>query len=77
MPLPQVAATLRGLCTWLAIEFVPKSDPKVGVLLASREDVFPGYTQEGFERAFEAVFTVERAEAIKGSERTLYLMKGR
>jgi ribosomal protein L11 methylase PrmA len=77
VPLPQVAATLRGLCTWLAIEWVPKSDPKVGVLLASREDVFPGYTQEDFERAFEAEFTVERTEPIKGSERTLYLLKGR
>ena len=35
-------AHFAGSCTWLAIEFVPKSDPKVGVLLASREDVFPG-----------------------------------
>jgi hypothetical protein len=77
VPLAQVAATFRGLCTWLAIEFVPKSDPKVGVLLASREDVFPGYTQEGFERAFEPVFDVQRSELIKGSERTLYLMRAK
>jgi hypothetical protein len=77
VPLPQLAATLRGLCSWLAVEFVPKSDPKVGVLLASREDIFPDYTQDGFERAFDPLFTVERAELIKGSERTLYLMKGR
>jgi hypothetical protein len=77
VPLPQIAATFRGLCTWLAIEFVPKSDPKVGVLLASREDIFPDYAQEGFERAFAPLFDVQRSELVKGSERTLYLMRGK
>src|SRR5207249_6622227 len=45
VPLGRIAAYLGELCTWLAVEFVPKSDPKVQVLLASREDVFPGYTR--------------------------------
>jgi ribosomal protein L11 methylase PrmA len=77
LPLPRLAATMRELSTWLAIEFVPKSDPKAGVLLATREDVFPDYTQEGFERAFEPLFALQRSEALKGSERTLYLMRGK
>ena len=66
-----------GSARWLALEWVPKEDPQVARLLASREDMFPDYDAAGFERAFEAVFTVERTEPIRGSERTLYLMKGR
>src|SRR5262249_28081311 len=52
VPLDLLADDLRGLCTWLAIEFVPKTDPQVRTMLALREDVFPGYTREGFEAAF-------------------------
>jgi hypothetical protein len=77
VPLPMVASFLRPCCTWLAIEFVPKSDPKVQLMLQSREDVFPGYTVEGFERAFDELFVVERREPVKDSDRVLYLMRGR
>lgn len=79
VPLPRLAAFLRSLCSWLAVEFVPKSDPKVQTLLATREDVFPDYSQDAFERAFEAegAFTVERREPVRGSQRVLYLMRAR
>jgi ribosomal protein L11 methylase PrmA len=77
VPLEDVAAFLWDVCTWLAIEFVPKSDPMVQVLLASREDVFSDYTLEGFERAFSERFEILRREAIAGSERVMYLMRGR
>jgi len=49
----------------------------VQVLLASREDVFSDYTLEGFERAFSERFEILRREAIAGSERVMYLMRGR
>ena len=61
---------------WI-IEFVPKSDGQVQRLLTSREDIFPDYTREGFERAFSTGFTIERAEPVQESERTLYLMRRR
>lgn len=77
VPLPMLAAFLRRVASWLAIEFVPKSDPKVQVLLSSREDVFPDYTIEGFERAFDGSFGIERREPVKDSDRVLYLMRGR
>ena len=77
VPLDLLADDVRGLCDWLTIEFVPKTDPQVRSMLALREDVFPGYTREGFEQAFGRRFTVERAEAIRDSERVLYLMRGR
>ncbi len=77
VPLDRVAEFLRRTCTWLAVEFVPKSDPKVRTLLATREDVFPDYSAQGFEKAFAASFGVERKQPIRDSERTLYLMRGR
>ncbi|MDP8959429.1 MAG: SAM-dependent methyltransferase [Actinomycetota bacterium] len=77
VPLAEVAGFFRRLAEWLIVEFVPKSDPKVELLLASRQDVFPHYTQEGFEQAFAAHFGLERKEPIKESERVLYLMRGR
>ena len=75
VPLARVAAYFGGMAPWLVIEFVPKSDPKVRKLLATREDVFPGYTREGFEEAFGTVFEIRESQQIEQSERTLYLMK--
>ncbi len=75
VPLPLLASFFAKAGQWLIIEFVPKSDSQVKRLLATREDVFPDYTKEGFEAAFGEVFEVVEAESIEGSERTLYLLK--
>ncbi len=75
VPLPLLASFFARAGRWLIIEFVPKTDSQVKRLLATREDVFPNYTKEGFEAAFGEVFEIAAAEAIEGSERTLYLMK--
>ncbi len=75
VPLPLLADFFAKAGRWLIIEFVPKSDSQVKRLLATREDVFPDYTKEGFEKAFGEAFEVIAAEAIEGSERTLYLLK--
>jgi hypothetical protein len=77
VPLARVSEYLASLARALVIEFVPKSDSQVQRLLASREDIFPGYTPEGFETAFGERFTIEAAEQIRGSDRTLYLMRRR
>jgi hypothetical protein len=77
VPLGRIAAFLARLADELIIEFVPKSDPKVAVLLATREDVFPDYTEAGFEAAFGAIFEIERKTRLEGSERTLYRMRRR
>jgi hypothetical protein len=77
VPLPQLANFFAVCCKWLVIEFVPKSDSQVQKLLASREDIFPDYTREGFETAFSARFTIRKSETVRDSERTLYLMETR
>ncbi len=77
VPLPQLANFFAERCKWLVIEFVPKSDSQVQKLLASREDIFPNYTREGFESTFAARFAICKSEVVRGSERTLYLMEVR
>jgi hypothetical protein len=77
VPLPQLADFFAEHCKWLVIEFVPKSDSQVQKLLASREDIFPNYTKDGFEKAFTAHFTIHNADPVRDSERTLYLMESR
>lgn len=77
VPLAQIAEFFQPLCKHLIIEFVPKNDSQVQRLLATREDVFPGYTQEKFEQDFGKYFCLEQAAKIKNTERTLYLMRSR
>ena len=74
LPFEKIAAFFRTICRSLIIEFVPKSDSQVQKLLATREDIFTGYTPAGFEEAFGRWFRIRKAEKIGDSERTLYLM---
>lgn len=75
VPLPQVADFFASVGKWLVIEFVPKSDSQVQKLLVSREDIFPSYTREGFESAFQHRFRIAEAVNVRESERVLYLME--
>lgn len=75
VPLGQIASFLANLSEWLIIEFVPKEDSQVQRLLSTREDVFPRYTQVDFESSFASCYEVIRNQPIKGSMRTLYLMR--
>ncbi len=77
VPLRMIAEYFARLAPKLIIEFVPKSDPKAATLLATRDDVFPSYTQDGFEEAFGAVFDIEESRAIRESQRVLYRMTRR
>jgi len=77
VPLSRLAGFFARAGRWLIIEFVPKSDSQVKRLLATREDVFPDYTQEGFEAVFGGLFEIVAVENVEGSERILYLLKRR
>jgi hypothetical protein len=77
VPLIKIAEYFSRLCHWLIIEFVPKSDSQVMRLLATREDIFPDYKQEGFEKEFGRYFDLKDSIQISGSDRTLYLMRSK
>ena len=75
VPLDQLAEFFANSCQWLIIEFVPKSDLQVKKLLATREDIFPDYTKDGFEGAFSTKFAILETKPIEDSDRIMYLMK--
>lgn len=75
VPLRDVADFFADLGPYLVIEFVPKEDSQVARLLASRLDIFPDYTLEGFKQAFQARYTILEEHPVEGSKRTLLLMR--
>jgi SAM-dependent methyltransferase len=74
LPFDLIAGFLAKLGRQLIIEFVPKDDPQLGLLLRSREDIFTEYTRESFERAFGQWFSIRSGEPLPGSGRILYSM---
>ena len=77
VPLDQAAAFLAELGGWLVIEFVPKTDSQIQVMLANRQDIFSDYDQPGFESAFASYFYLRSSISITDTERILYLMERR
>lgn len=77
VPLDRIARFLAQAGRSILVEFVPKTDSQVKRLLVVRQDVFEGYSQEGFERAFGEHFKIGRRIPLAGSERIVYAMTRR
>jgi len=75
VPLGQLAEFFAFITRWLVIEFVPKSDSQVQRLLATRQDIFPDYSVEGFTSAMATHFKLHERLDIADSERSLYLFE--
>jgi ribosomal protein L11 methylase PrmA len=75
IPFEKIAEYFNSLSEYLIIEFVPKDDSQVQILLSSRDDVFHWYTNESFVDAFENYFEIVNHWKIDGSQRILYLMR--
>ena len=72
VPLRLVSDFFASMTDGLIIEFVPKSDERVKTLLATRPDIFPEYTRQGFEHAFAERWSVQDVAELEGSDRVLY-----
>jgi len=77
LPLSYICDLFHQCAKNIIIEFVPKEDSNTKRLLASREDIFPNYTQEDFEVEFSKRFKILQRTKIPGSKRIMYLMKGK
>ncbi|HZY24843.1 MAG TPA: hypothetical protein VFE71_03385 [Bacteroidales bacterium] len=77
LPFSKIAQYFSELSDRLIIEFVPKEDPKVQIMLKNRLDIFKSYSLEDFEKAFSEYFVIEQKQNIQDSIRTIYLMKKR
>jgi len=74
-PFEKIARFFSRICHYLIIEFVPKNDPNVKRLLATRRDIFTDYTEKKFEYEFKRFFGIIEKKKIKNTERVVYLMK--
>jgi len=74
VPFDKIAKWFTKLGQYLIIEFVPKKDSQVQLLLKTRNDIFDSYSEENFEEAFSQFFQIIEKKKIKNTERTLYLM---
>ncbi len=74
IPLDAIARIFQQAGKQLIIEFVPKEDEKVKHMLSFKKDIYPDYSEAGFEKAFSVYFNIDSKEQIPGSGRTLYLM---
>jgi hypothetical protein len=70
-----LAAGLAKMGQHLLIEFVPKDDPKVSILLQHREDVFQHYTETDFRETFNQYFDLLLERPLEGSNRKLFLYR--
>jgi hypothetical protein len=77
VPMENFAQYLQSLGKFLVMEFVPKEDSQVKILLSTRKDIFPNYTIEGFESAFFPYFEMVKKVPVEGSLRVLYLLKSK
>ena len=72
VPFEKIAEFFAGITTNLIIEFIPKSDSQVQIMLSSREDIFKYYTQEDFEMAMEKYFEKKGIFKLEKSDRIIY-----
>lgn len=72
LPLKMLAEYFASLSKNLIIEFVPKEDSQVQILLETRRDIFPDYNYESFEKIFGEYFTLKKKENVQGSKRAIY-----
>jgi len=77
VPLDMVASFFAAMSSRLIIEFVPREDSQVQRMLATREDIFGGYTHDCFEAAFGRAFMIDERVSVHDSARTLYRMTRR
>ena len=75
IPLQLIANWLQPMGEHLIIEFVPKSDEKVKLLLQNRKDIFDNYTLENFKYIFTQKYQIIKEEKVGNTQRVLFLMK--
>ena len=75
IPFIQLSELFQKMTNYLVVEFIPKEDEKVQLMLKEKKDVYYDYNEENFLDAFSNHFSVRDRKAIPGSNRILYLMK--
>ena len=75
IPFSMIADMFHHLGQTLIIEFIPKDDEKVKLMLTGKKDIYKEYNEEIFLTAFEKYFSIAEKVTIPGSQRILFLMR--
>lgn len=75
IPFDLIAKMFAQLGNYLIIEFVPKTDDKVKLMLQQKADIYSEYSEENFQTVFAHFFSILHKKTIGNSGRTIYLMK--
>lgn len=77
IPLLMIADWLKPMGKYLLVEFIPKEDEKVQLLLQNREDIFVDYTLPAFKSEFSRHYDILKEETVANTQRVLFLMKNK
>lgn len=76
VPLPNIVDLAASLTRRdLILEYVDSQDEMFQQLLRGRDHLYSGFNQEFFESTCQQRFTIIEKQAVKGSLRTLYLLR--
>jgi 2-polyprenyl-3-methyl-5-hydroxy-6-metoxy-1,4-benzoquinol methylase len=75
IPFEKIAKILSTMGKYLIIEFVPKEDEKVELMVNSGAHIFHEYNEDKFLSSFGDYFSILKKEYISDTKRTIYLMR--
>ena len=75
IPFHKIAEMFARISKYLIIEFIPKDDEKVKLMLSNKKDIYKDYSEANFTRAFSSRFLIKERQVLKDSERVLFLME--
>ena len=71
------ASAKMTMATRGVLEFVPKEDSTVQIMLAMRDDIFHEYNKDSFEKELLRNFSIHSSIVISQSGRSLYWLEHR
>ncbi len=77
VPFGMAAEFFSKISRTLIIEFVPKADASVQLLLKNRADIFDWYVKENFEKEFGRYFEFSDPCTVFNSNAVIYVMKNK
>jgi len=75
IPFEKIAAFFSRVTEHLIIEYVPKEDEKVKMLLKNKKDIYTEYNEKNFVSIFEKYFSILERKIVGKTERVLFKMK--
>ncbi|MGZ5190968.1 MAG: hypothetical protein ACXWCZ_08085 [Flavisolibacter sp.] len=74
IPFDKIAELFSAAGKYLIVEFIPKTDEKIQIMLQQKRDVYQWYSLENFLTTFSQYYRIMKSVEAGSSKRILYLM---